>query len=443
MVYKNFNYTIVSKALLLVLLSIGGVYFYLHANWGLLIVCAFFILITIYNLVDYFNSINRKLSFFFDSIRNEDSSLHFPENVKSGSLKNLNKSLNHLNGIISNIKIKNEHKERFFLEFMKHSTTGLMAIDEKGYIEIVNDAAMKLFNTRILVHIERLKQVNFELYDAITSLRNNQSKTIKVLVDDELHIVLIKMVKLKFGDREFNIYSLGDIKTELDEKEMETWQKLIRILTHEIMNSIAPISSISDTMLNYFKKDKKVSARELDNMKHGLDVINERSKGLMHFVENYRKLTKLPKPVFKPIAVAEWLESVRVLFEERASKDGVLLDIQNDYKGKSFLGDQKLLTQVVINLMNNAADALVQNSVKKVDIQITGSEQESMSMKFTDNGPGISQEDLDQIFMPFFTTKENGSGIGLSLSRQIMKLHRGQLSARSVPGKETVFEMKI
>jgi nitrogen fixation/metabolism regulation signal transduction histidine kinase len=376
-------------------------------------------------------------------VRNEDSTLHFPEHVFNESTKELHESFNRVNALISDIKIKNEHRERFFLEFMKHSTTGLMAVDEKGYIEIVNDAALKLLNTRILINIARLEQINPILYDAIISVKPNQSKTIKILIKDEFHYVLIKMVKLTFSNRVFNLYSLGDIKSELDEKEMETWQKLIRILTHEIMNSIAPISSISDTMLRYFKKEEPLDAKELGNVAQGLDVINERSKGLLHFVDNYRKLTKIPKPVFESIEVPDWMESIQMLFNERVTRDQINFTVQNEFKGKSFLGDQKLLTQVVINLLNNAADAVKQNSEKKIRIEVSGTDTNGVSLKFIDNGPGISQENLDQIFIPFFTTKENGSGIGLSLSRQIMKLHGGQLNARSIMGKETVFEMRI
>ena len=441
--YRYFNFAIASRAGILVLLSAFATWSYLSSRWIFLAIAIFLIGAIIYNIVRYFNSINRKLTFFFDSVRNEDSTLHFPENVKSQPLRDLNRSLNNLNKVISAIKIRSEHKERFFQEFMKHSTTGLMAIDEKGYIEIINDSALQIFNSRILVHIERLKQTNSSFYEILLALKPNESKIVKTLINEELHVVLMKMVELKFGNKLYKIFSLSDIKPELDEKEMETWQKLIRILTHEIMNSIAPISSVSDTLLNYFRSDRIVTAREMENIAHGLDVINERSKGLIHFVDNYRKLSKIPKPVFKDIEVNSWLESVLLLFNERKEKDGINLQVKNEYQGSAFLGDRKLLTHVVINLLNNAADALTAVDEKKLFIHVTGSESRGISIKFIDNGPGISPENLDQIFIPFFTTKENGSGIGLSLSRQIMKLHKGQLTGRSAPGKETVFEMKI
>lgn len=442
MVYKYFNRAIILRALVLVLATIGGTISFLNAEWIYLFICCLAILIVVVNTIYYFNAVNRKLAFFFDAVRNEDSTLHFPDHIKQPFVKSLHQSLNNLNEVLSTIKIRSEHKERFFMEFMKHSSTGLIAIDEKGYIEIINNTALKMFGTRILVHIDRLQQLNKDFHQALTNLNPNQSKTIKVLIREELHIIQIQMVHLKFGTQNFNIYSLSDIKNELDEREMDAWQKLIRIMTHEIMNSIAPISSISQTLSNYFVNGKKVTKHELDNTQHGLQVISERSRGLTQFVDSYRKMTKLPKPVFKKIVLRDWMETCRILFEERAFKEQVDLDIVNKFKGDAFFGDQKLLTQVVLNLFNNACDALKNNKEKKVSIMISGSEAR-LSIKFIDNGPGIQKDELDQIFIPFFTTKDNGSGIGLSLSRQILRMHKGQLTARSNPGKETVFEIRI
>jgi signal transduction histidine kinase len=160
-------------------------------------------------------------------------------------------------------------------------------------------------------------------------------------------------------------------------------------------------------------------------------------------VENYRKLTKIPKPVFNAISIRDWMDSISLLFSERVEKEAIDFKVLNEYKGETFLGDQKLLTQVVINLLNNGADAMKNVNMKKLFIHISGSDQEYISIKFADNGKGIAPEFMDQIFMPFFTTKENGSGIGLSLSLQIIKLHKGKLTVRSIPELETVFEIKI
>lgn len=443
MVYKNFTGIVLIRVVLLVVLSGSAAYSLMHSQWTYLALCVVLTAFVVYGLMASYHSVNRKLSFFFDSIRNDDNTLHFPENVSSDSARRLHKSLNKVNHLISDIKVKSERRERFFREFLKYSATGMVVVDEKGYVEIINDAALKLCNTGILVHIDRLKQSNNGLHEAMLNLEPNRSKITKVMVNGESHQISIRLAKLKFYDHEFRVFSLGDIKSELDEKEIETTQKLIKILTHEIMNSIAPISSISDTLLNYFKNGNAVSDREMKNISHGLEVINERSKGLTHFVNTYRKLTKIPKPDFKEIKLNDWLESIKLLAKERAERELIKLSVQNNYKGDSFLGDKKLLTQVVINLLNNAADALQKQSEKKITVEVSGKEGDYISIKFIDNGPGISPENLEQIFIPFFTTRENGSGIGLSLSRQILNLHKGRLTARSAEGRETVFEMRV
>ncbi|MEQ9216487.1 MAG: HAMP domain-containing sensor histidine kinase [Cyclobacteriaceae bacterium] len=444
MVFKDFRLAIVIRGILLIGASILGTLFYLETNWWALGLCGVVIIIVLINTVYFYNTINRKLTFFFESIRNEDSTLHFPEHVRSGSLKNLHHSLNNINEVLSTIRTRSEHKEWFYKELMRHSSTGLMAVDSKGYIEIINKTALQLFNVKLLVHIDRLKQLNKELADTIDQLEPNQSKTVRTVIDDELHMILVRMVELKFQEEEYFIYSLYDIRAELEENELDSWQKLIRIMTHEIMNSITPISSISDTLSGYFKKGSGISESQLTNISDGLEVIHERSKGLTHFVDNYRRLSRLPKPEFHEIVIESWIERLLKLAEQKISMAGVKMEVINQAKTQAFLGDQKLLTQVALNLIYNSIDALDANKPKARILKIKVIERESnLCFQFIDNGPGIPLENIDQIFIPFFTTKEEGSGIGLSLSRQIMRLHKGGLNVRSNPGQETVFEMVV
>ena len=444
MVFKDFRFAIVLRGIILIGSSVAGTLFYLQDNWWALGFCGLILTIVLFNTLYFYNAINRKLTLFFESIRNEDTTLHFPEQVKSGSLKNLHRSLNNINQVLSTIKTHSEHKEWFFKELMRHSATGLIAVDSKGYVEIVNKTALQLFGAKLIVHIDRLKQLNKELWDTFQALEPNQSKTVRTVVRNELHVVMVKMVKLKFQEEEFLIYSLNDIKSELEENELDSWQKLIRIMTHEIMNSITPISSISETLSGYFKKGEKITENQLVNLSDGLEVINERSKGLTHFVENYRRLSRVPKPEFREIAIDDWLESLLKLADQRVSAEHVQMAVFNRVSVKTFLGDQKLLTQVALNLIYNAVDSLTQVGKEDRSLKIKVIEKDNkIRFQFIDNGPGIPMEQIDQVFIPFFTTKEDGSGIGLSLSRQIMRLHKGQLNVRSNPGVETVFEMVV
>lgn len=418
-----------------------------ESHWVYAIPLAGLIVLSTWNLSGYVNSVNRKLAFFFDAVRNEDSTLHFPEDVGAKSMQHLHKSFNRINQTVSEIKIRSEHNERFFMEFMKHSATGLMVVDEAGYVDIINDKALRFCNLGYISHIQRLNQSNKALYEALEEIQPGQTRTLKWLEGSEIQQVSLKVVAITFREKKYRIYSLYDIKAELEENELETWQKLIRIMTHEIMNSIAPITSISNTLSRFFvKEDRMVSAgeitqKEVSDTIHGLAVIEERSEGLMHFVDNYRKLTKIPKPSFKPIQVKEWMQRIALLVSKRMEEENIALSIHYEYNNSTFPGDEKLLTQVIINLLNNAADALAHTADKKINIIISLNKEGKLKISITDNGSGFTDEELDNIFIPFYTTKENGSGIGLSLSRQIMRLHKGSISARSNQGKETVFEL--
>lgn len=391
------------------------------------------------------NSLNRKVSFFFDAVSNDDTTLHFPENLHSRSLNTLHQSINRLNKHISNIKIENEHNEKFFREMLKYSATGLMAIDEKGYIELINNSALDLIGFPHISHIHLLEQKNNELYEQLMQLLPGQTRTVKLLHGTDLRLLLLKVAALNFGEKKYRIYSIQDIKAEMEENELDSWQKLIRVMTHEIMNSIAPITSLSNTLTRIFVKNgeplpaNKVNQKHISNTIHGLDVIENTGKGLMHFVEDYRRLTKIPKPIFKPVNIAKWLQSIELLMKNRMDEEKIEFRILRKEFHKELIGDEKLLNQVIINLLNNAIDALKNTEKKKIILSVMEGPTGKLKISVSDNGIGIDPDELEKIFIPFYTTKENGSGIGLSLCRQIMRLHKGSISALSIPGEQTTF----
>ena len=402
-----------------------------------------------WNLVYFVNSTNRTLTYFVEGIRNEDSTLHFPETANNKTLQRLHKSLNQINKSITDIKIRHEQHERFFLEFLKHSATGLVVVDESGFISIANAKALNFCGLPYLSHLQRLEQSNKLLYEAIRQLEPGQSRTLKWQEGSELQQLSLKVVTLQFRDKRYRICSLHDIRAELEENELETWQKLIRVLTHEIMNSIAPITSISNTLSRFYTKNgqpakvQDITQQELDNTRQGLAVIEERGEGLIQFVDSYRTLAKVPKPTFKEIDIRKWLERIEVLVRSQLESEEIELSIQHQHSQHSFPGDEKLLTQVILNLLNNAVDALADKGQKKIHIQLSETPDSRLKIAIIDNGKGFSQEESENLFIPFYTTKEHGSGIGLSLSRQIMRLHKGSISAHSVPGVETRVEVVV
>lgn len=412
------------------------------------ILAGLLVLILVFELINYINSINRKLTFFFDAVRNEDSTLHFSEKIKEKSTAELHASLNRLNALISEIKIRNEYNERFFKELLRYSATGIIAVDANGFVELVNEAGLKLLGLKSLANFILLKQKRKELYTELIHLKPGQTRTVKLLREEEMQQISIKVSQIQFGDKIYKVYSLYDIKSEMEENEVESWQKLIRVLTHEIMNSIAPITSLSNTMQRFLTEDsddvKTVKPESsMDKTREGLKVIEETGKGLMHFIDNYRRLTKIPTPVFKEVDIQEWIDGILFLLKDRLNEENI--DLRQYYKTTQteLLGDKKLLTQVLINIINNAIDASLTKEDRKIILKVYNDNEARLHISITDYGKGILPDELDKIFIPFFTTKENGSGIGLSLSRQIMRLHKGSISVSSQANKKTTFTLRF
>jgi two-component system, NtrC family, nitrogen regulation sensor histidine kinase NtrY len=447
MIYRSFNLTLVIRLVVFGALTAGLGILIRDQNWLFALPLMILAISAMIELVYFMNGINRKVAFFFDAVTNEDTTLHYSEAIRTKSLLALHTSLNRLNRHITEIKIKNEHNERFFREMLKYSATGLIAVDESGYIEQINDSALDIIGFQHIEHMELLKQKNRELYDEMMLITPGDGRTIKLLVGAELRSLSVKVSLLNFGDSRLRLYSIFDIRAELEENELDSWHKLIRVMTHEIMNSIAPITSLSNTLSRIFTRDNKplpvaeVTEKHIVNIIHGLEVIENTGKGLMDFVEDYRKLTKIPKPVFKAIQISHWLKAIYLLLKNRFEDEKIDVKIITKGSPEELIGDEKLLTQVMINILNNAADALKNTKAKKIVVAASGGSAGKTKISVTDNGTGIAPEEIEKIFIPFYTTKENGSGIGLDLSRKIMRLHKGTITVFSQPGKQTTFTL--
>jgi two-component system, NtrC family, nitrogen regulation sensor histidine kinase NtrY len=447
MIYKSFNLLVIIRLVLCIGLAAGMGYYISTHTWDMAVFCILALIGLVWNVVYMMNAVNRKVTFFFDAIRNEDTTLHFPENVSDKSIKKLNQSFNKVNLLISEIKLSNEHNERFFREIMEHSATGLIAVDEHDYVILANESALNFIGLPHISRLSLLKQKRPDLHEALEQIVPGQGRTVKLLDESGLKVISLKVKRFQFGEKKYRIYSLSDIKTEIEENELDSWQKLIRVMTHEIMNSIAPITSLSNTLRRFFVRDnqpvelKSVTQQDIQQTIQGLDVIEHQGQSLLHFVDSYRKLAKIPKPNFKPIQIPAWIEDVKLLMSNELKQENIEFKYTVAPANLSLIGDERLLTQVLINLLNNSIDALRGTDNKKIEIKASDTGEGGVKIAVTDNGPGISVDDLEKIFIPFYTTKENGSGIGLSLTRQILRLHKATITATSMPGKNTVFTM--
>ena len=449
MIYRAYFTGVVIRLIIQTALAVLVGYLLSDELWFLMAIAGLGTLLFGIHLIYYMNAINRELRFYFDAIRNGDTNLQMKEQVKTRSLKELHRSMNRVKEHIATIKRQNESKERFFNELLRGSASGLMAIDASGYVELANDSALQMLGLPVITHIKLLQQHNGELYKLIVSLPPGESKTLKMAIHGGIKQLAFKASVFKYDEKNYKLFSINDIKAQLEESEMVTWQKMIRVLTHEIMNSVAPITSLGNSLKRFLilngdsKLPEQITSGDIGGMLQGLEVIEERGQGLLDFVDDYRTLTKLPKPRFAKVDTTKWIQKIGLLVAPRLEAEHIHFRTESSYTHKSFSGDEKLLSQVLINLIYNAIEAMQETQNKQLTLKVTDYEGGSLSIGVTDNGKGITADCLDQVFLPFYTTKREGSGIGLSLSKQIMHMHKGTLEVYSVPHEQTTFQMRF
>jgi len=412
-----------------------------------ILLCLFLIVPVVLNLVYYLNSANRKISYFLESVQNEDSALSFPTDISNRPVLEIYMGLNKVNQQIQKLKIESRQQEQYFQTLLEHVATGIVTFNAKGFVLHANSAAKKMLGVDVLTHINQLERVNLNLFQSIRNIKPLEQKLVSVATERGAIQLSLKATSFKAKENELILLSIQDIRNELDEKELDSWMKLIRVLMHEIMNSIAPITSLSESLCKFFTIDgrpalpEEVNEQTIQTTLRGLNVIKEQGNGLMLFVESYRKLTRLPMPDKKIIKFEDLINRIKILYSSLENSNKVKLTIGTTPSELEFFADENQITQVLINLAKNALQANEKNPEGKIQIAAGFNSDNRPEIRVTDNGPGIPVDILEQIFVPFFTTRENGSGIGLSLSRQIMRLHGGSLQVLSIPGKETVFSM--
>jgi signal transduction histidine kinase len=297
-----------------------------------------------------------------------------------------------------------------------------------------------------LTHLDQLSKFSNDLPDILLKLQPNEQKHIPVEVDQHMLELSIRATHIKFGERKITLVSFQDIRTELDRKEIESWQKLTRILRHEILNSITPITTLTAAIQRRLKDGAKMkpfsdlSEENLSDVLHSAEVIEERSKGLLNFIQKYRNLSQLPVPEIEIHEVKQLFEQVLVLYEEELKEKSISLSSIVTPLNLSVAVDKRLFGQVLINLIKNAIEATPGGEKIRLEASYTPG---LVEIKVINRGTPIADEDLSNIFIPFFTTRPDGSGIGLSLSRQIIQLHGGTISAWSKPGEETCFTIEL
>jgi two-component system, NtrC family, nitrogen regulation sensor histidine kinase NtrY len=450
MISRNFSLNVILRVSLIVVLSILlGYLLVKNQSIRYILTCFITIIFLTISLISYLNITNRKILYFFESIRNDDSSLSFAVDEKNKTLLEIYKSMNRVNQEIQQLKIGNAQQEQYFSILLEHLATGIITYNSKGFIMHANSSAKKLLSLDILTHLQQIERLDKKLYQVIIKIKPSERKLIPVASERGTIQLSLKATSFRIKEDDLVILSIQDIKNELDEKELESWMRLIRVLMHEIMNSITPITSLSESLFRIFSKDghqvsaQQITEKSVSTTLQGLNVIKEQGKGLMSFVDSYRKLTRLPEPEKKLFKVTDMISRVMILYNSLEKNDGIALSVSLNSPDLEIYADQNLISQVLINLVKNALEANENNREGKIIISANVDINNHPEICVTDNGPGIPEENLEEIFIPFFTTRQKGSGIGLSISKQIMRVHGGNLKVRSAPGKETVFCMSF
>ncbi len=374
------------------------------------------IIFCLFRLFHIYNELVERLMFVFNAVQNDDYSFRFTENPNITRHALVNKSLNRIKEVMDNAKMQIREREKYFELIMECANIGIVTVMENGTVAQTNTKALRIVGMERLNHIDQLRILSEELCEAMHCIEPGAQLTARFTTEIGDQNLVLSCSAMEFEGKQLRVISIGNIHEELDRKEVESWEKLTRILTHEIMNSLAPVTSISHTLL--------WSSGDAETMRQGLETIHATSDRLLRFVDSFRAVTRIPAPQKAPFYLSELVaESLSLIPHE-----GIEVEVSIEPEDTMLYADRALMSQVMVNLLKNATEALLaQDCDRKITIRSTIDAEERIQIEITNNGKAIPAEVAENIFTPFFTTKTDGSGIGLAVSRQIIRLHGGSL----------------
>lgn len=429
------------KYLLLLILGVGvTVWLVMSDNFIFLILSLSLTGFAFYKVVYLYTDSMRKVSFMFNAIDCDDYTFRFADNIAGVNSYMLNAALNRIKEILTNAKIRVLERERYYGLIMGSVKTGIVTINENGNVFQVNQEAMKLLGLPVFTHLNQLNPIDSNLVNLLREIKPGEKR--QHTLRHEMGEVKLSLgaAALMYDNNLLKIISVNDINTAIDENEVESWIKLTRILTHEIMNSLAPITSLSDTLIEINKQGSpEITA--------GLHTIRDTGKNLISFTETYRKFTRIQKPAKSPFEIKPFLERI---FSLICTDPLIQIHLHVEPADILVYADEDLVNQVVVNIVKNAVQA-VESRMElqepgfegKVSAEVYIAPDESVVLHVSNNGGIIPPEIAKDIFLPFFTTKEQGSGIGLSISRQIMHLHGGSIRITSNTNEKLTFTLEF
>lgn len=400
--------------------------------WMILSLC--FLIFSIWWQLSLYRIHTKRVLFMIDALENNDNAIHFPEEKTTPETREINRALNRVGHILYNVKSETAQQEKYYELILDCINTGVLVLNDNGAIYQKNNEALRLLGLNVLTHIRQLSKVDVTLMQKVEFCRTGEKLQITFNNERGTVNLSIRVSDITIRKEHLRILALSDINSELDEKEIDSWIRLTRVLTHEIMNSVTPITSLSDTLLS-------LSDTHDEEIRSGLQTISTTGKGLLAFVESYRRFTRIPTPEPSLFYVKAFIDRMVELARHQNTCKNITFHTDISPADLIVYADENLISQVVINLLKNAIQAIGTQADGKIEISTRCNDSEEILIEIKNNGPVIPPEIADHIFIPFFTTKEGGSGIGLSISRQIMRLSGGSITL--LPGKETKFVLKF
>lgn len=410
----------------------------------------------VYFLIRYLERTNVLLTRFLDAIEYSDFTGTFRNRSQGAGFGDLNKAFGK---VIEKFRLERNKKEesiRYLETVVQHIGIGLICFNSQGEVKLLNTAAKKLFRVPVIRHLENLGEVSEKLMETVRRMKSGSRTLLRIEFQDEPVQLAMYATEFRMRDEFYKLVSFQNIQTELEEKEMEAWQNLTQVLAHEIMNSITPIASLSNTVQMLLEQNMKpvnskteIPAEAIQDVNEALLTISNRSKGLMRFVNSYRDFTQIPEPEYQLFSVQELLKRVVNLMKQEAAFGKITIDWEVDPESLELTADVHLIEQALINLVKNAIRAIGKEEAGQGHVLLKAGldEEGRVVISVADNGPGITQNAANKIFIPFYSMgpkkEKQGSGIGLSLSRQIMRLHGGTLTLNTDRKKGSEFKLRF
>ncbi|MEP6737353.1 MAG: ATP-binding protein [Chryseolinea sp.] len=446
---KSFRFKVALRLVAICLLGILTIFlifsspYWLAGIWTALATVALF-----YETVKYVDQSERKLTSFLQSLKQNDFSVTFAENYNSDEY-DLHHAFNALNDTFKHLRSEKESQHQLLQVIVDYAAVPLICFDEENdKVFLINNAAKNLFDIQFLQKMQSLWRVDRTLPDFLKKISDGEKSSYRIVMKGKPVFLSVISRHFVFRGEKLKLIALTDVSSELTAREAEAWQKLLRVLTHEISNSAIPLSTLSSYIYEMFNKseaeNRNLEADERSDILESLRTIDQRSKSLKEFVHNFRSVNQVPDPTLMHIGVTELINEIGNLFAQHFIKENIDFIRPTGYIDQTIFADRNLTMQVLINLIKNAMESMSNfKDRKQIVISVEREGPKYVNISISDTGCGIEGDELDQIFVPFYSTKKSGSGIGLSISQQIMQKQKGNIIVSSTPGRGSVFTLNF